>query len=384
MNVCAGDWFDKKRDDEQDEYEKGNSSSDWMEGRVDALERFSRTSQSILNKRIFANLESQNVAKTDSEKRISSLVVVKYDINNFQCYISNLTDPWTNLAVEEWHTDPSTVLLYLWRNIGCVVIGRNQNPWKECNVRLLRNDGIPIIRRKSGGGTVFHDLGNTNYTVITPRQNFTRKHSAELVARALRKRLDIPAHVNERHDIEIEGLKISNIVSKGVESVLSPVTKLRNYSLTVNHKSFCDVVLQEFFAHYRGDINNVINSHMQPIIVEEELLSNIPKIIDYRDELKSWDWTFGQTPEFSLEFEKTFPWGHVKAFIKSKNGFIYAITLSPSTIKYENLISTLEDSLEGTKYDLTSVSQSLSTLTLSDIQLMPILNDLKNWIQDSL
>ncbi|CAG8471000.1 127_t:CDS:2 [Cetraspora pellucida] len=266
------------------------------------------------------------------------------------------------------HTDPSTVLLYLWRNVGCVVIGRNQNPWKECNVRLLRNDNIPIIRRKSGGGTVFHDLGNTNYTVITPRRNFTRKHSAELVALALRKRLNIPAH---------------NLVSKGVESVSSPVTKLRNYSLTVNHKSFCDAVLQEFFAHYRGDMNNVTNSYMQPIIIEE-LLPNNPKILDYRDELKSWDWTFGQTPEFSLELEKTFPWGHVKAFIKSKNGFISAITLSPSTIKYENLISTLEDSLEGTKYDPTSVSQSLSTLTLSDIQLMPILNDLQNWIQNSL
>ncbi|KAF0525308.1 Lipoyltransferase and lipoate-protein ligase [Gigaspora margarita] len=245
---------------------------------------------------------------------------------NFQCYISNLTDPWTNLAVEEWlfrHTDPSIVLLYLWRNAGCVVIGRNQNPWKECNVRLLRNDSIPIIRRKSGGGTVFHDLGNTNYTVITPRQNFTRKHSADLVARAIRKRFEIPAYVNERHDIEIEDLKVSGSAFKiisarayhhGVESVSSPVTRLRNYSSTVNHESFCDAVLQEFSINYCGNISN-------PIIVDEELLLKIPKTLDYRDELKSWDWTFGQTPEFSIEFQKTFSWGHVVSLI------IYCIIL---------------------------------------------------------
>ncbi|CAG8455582.1 22783_t:CDS:2 [Dentiscutata erythropus] len=251
------------------------------------------------------------------------------------------------------------------------------------------------------------DLGNTNYSVITPRQNFTRKHSADLVARAIRKRLGISAYVNERHDIEIEGLKISifllkyylsyhhgtmlidtdlsqigryleikkNLVSKGVESVLSPVTKLRNYSLTVNHESFCNAVLQEFSVHYR----DATNSYIQPIIVNEELLSKIPKTLEYHDELKSWNWTFGQTPDFSIEFEKTFSWGHV-----SKNGLISAITLSPSTIKYENLIGALEDSLEGIKYDPISVSQSISELTLPDIQLIPILNDLKNWIQDSL
>ncbi|CAG8706605.1 16679_t:CDS:2, partial [Funneliformis mosseae] len=86
------------------------------------------------------------------------------------------------------------------------------NPWKECNVRLLQDHNIPLIRRKSGGGTVFHDIGNTNYTLIMPRSNFTRKHSAELVVRALTTKLGISAYVTERHDIAIQGLKISLII----------------------------------------------------------------------------------------------------------------------------------------------------------------------------
>ncbi|KAG0655932.1 Biotin/lipoate A/B protein ligase, partial [Rhodotorula mucilaginosa] len=125
-------------------------------------------------------------------------------------YVSDSHDPWFNLAFEDWlfrKTDPEQKILYLYRNSPSVIIGRNQNPWKEINLARLRELDIPFVRRKSGGGTVYHDLGNTNYCVFVPRTEFDRKTNAELVVRGLQN-LDLAAYVNERNDICVDGFKM--------------------------------------------------------------------------------------------------------------------------------------------------------------------------------
>ncbi|CAG8446948.1 3992_t:CDS:2 [Acaulospora colombiana] len=189
-----------------------------------------------------------------------------------------------------------------------------------------------------------------------------------------------------------------NLITKGVESVPSLVTNLREYSSTMNHYSFCDAIIEDFREHYRSHLNDT-----QPIYVDESVISKIPKIVEYREEFKSWDWTFGQTPEFTYEFEKSFAWGCMKAFFKSKNGIITAVTLTPSDMKYENLASVIEDSLEGNKYDsdgiTRAITKSLVDAQLSNIgsgsvatlptpssthELRQILADIKNWILESL
>ncbi|EXX73099.1 putative lipoate--protein ligase [Rhizophagus irregularis DAOM 197198w] len=326
-------------------------------------------------------------------------------------------------------TNPQEIILFLWRNNSCAVIGRNQNPWKECNVRLLQKHDIPLIRRKSGGGTVFHDIGNTNYTLIMPRIDFTRKHTAELVVRALTTRLDIPAYVTERHDIAVNGLKISliylimrrayhhgtmlidtdldrikrylnverqNLITKGVESFPSPVTNLCNYSSTVSHESFCEAVKDYFTEYYRDYVNH--GSNKSATTVDEEFISNIPKVAEYREEFKTWEWVYGQTPDFTHKFEKEFEWSHVKALFESKNGIITAITLTPSNIKYHNLINALEDSFEGRKYgdekDIDNalndvrVSEQLSGsniggTSISTSEMQRVVNDIGKWIKES-
>lgn len=78
---------------------------------------------------------------------------------NVECYISTHTDPFVNLAIEDYlfkTTDPEKYILYLWRNKPCVVVGRNQNPFKECNLQYMEEHNIPLVRRRSGGGTVYH------------------------------------------------------------------------------------------------------------------------------------------------------------------------------------------------------------------------------------
>ncbi|KAK1658930.1 lipoyltransferase [Colletotrichum godetiae] len=125
-----------------------------------------------------------------------------------QVYTSNSRDPYVNLSIEHHllQTTPSdSTVLFLYTNRPSIVIGRNQNPWLEVNLPLLKSlpssDAIDLVRRRSGGGTVFHDEGNVNYSVICPPANFDRDTHAEMVVRALRSLGVEGAAVNCRHDI---------------------------------------------------------------------------------------------------------------------------------------------------------------------------------------
>ena len=151
----------------------------------------------------------------------------KSAIQNFkyQIYISRSLDPFLNLSIEHYllqTSPPTSTILFLYVNRPCVVIGRNQNPWLEVDLDLLQRprasdrtrhvDGkaasppwerVQLVRRRSGGGTVFHDEGNVNYSVVCPTAHFSRDRHAEMVTRALRGK-NLRARVNERHDIVLD------------------------------------------------------------------------------------------------------------------------------------------------------------------------------------
>ena len=136
-----------------------------------------------------------------------------------QTYISTSQDPYLNLSIEHdllQRSARDSVVLFLYVNRPCVVIGRNQNPWLEVNLPLLKPARGPstiasgglgevdYVRRRSGGGTVFHDEGNVNWMVICPKDDFTRDKHAEMVVRALRNLGIDRARVNKRHDIVLD------------------------------------------------------------------------------------------------------------------------------------------------------------------------------------
>lgn len=116
-------------------------------------------------------------------------------------------------------SDAESTILFLYVNRPCVVIGRNQNPWTEVNLGILNAvrsahnameteppaiGAVDLVRRRSGGGTVFHDEGNLNWSIICPRTEFTRDKHAEMTVLALRKLGIERARVNERHDIVLD------------------------------------------------------------------------------------------------------------------------------------------------------------------------------------
>ncbi|KAM7206397.1 Biotin/lipoate A/B protein ligase [Naviculisporaceae sp. PSN 640] len=268
-----------------------------------------------------------------------------------QIYKSTSSDPYINLSIEHHllqHSHPDSTVLFLYTNRPCVVIGRNQNPWLEINLNLLRratSDESPlprvdIVRRRSGGGTVFHDPGNVNWSVICPPPQFDRDKHAEMVVRALRT-LSIAngtPRVNERHDIvlDIENPKstykisgsaykltrqrslhhgtcllsspflksISGILrspaagyikARGVESVRSPV---RNVG--IGNDEFISAVVDQFRGMYGG--HEISESDM---LVHEESALQVPNIKKGLDELTSHEWIYGQTPLFTFSTHPT-------------------------------------------------------------------------------
>ena len=236
------------------------------------------------------------------------------------CYQSASTDPFVNLSFENYLLEkrpPEEYTLLLWCDEPSVIIGRNQIPWFECNPQSLATQGIHLIRRHSGGGTVYHDFGNSNYSLMMPRAKFNRALAAQLIADALNEALGLVLHVNGRNDIYLDEAKVSGSAyrlcrdrayhhgtmlrcadlsllgstiqpqltrpsaSLGVASVRSAV---RNIG-PISHADFCLIVLDYFSKRFA-------NVHKEP--------PNLPTPMA-EDELRSWEWIYGRTPRFSID-----------------------------------------------------------------------------------
>lgn len=295
-----------------------------------------------------------------STRHFSQFVqTAKNPSNKTQIYLSRNLDPILNLSIEHYllqKTPEDSTVLFLYTNKPCVVIGRNQNPWVEVNFSAIQSSKEPIrlVRRRSGGGTVFHDLGNVNYSVICPTAAFDRDKHAEMVVRALHKLGVDTTRVNKRHDIvldrteatgEKKALKVSgsaykltrlrslhhgtcllnspnlgeigkylrpvakhSIEARGVESVSSPVT-----NVNVPNAEFEQAVISEFLEMYGAS---------DPITVSSsEDAMRVPEIEKGYDELKSADWIYGQTPQFTFSNPQIDPkvW-HQPSFLRMLSG----------------------------------------------------------------
>jgi len=155
-------------------------------------------------------------------------------------YVSKSNNPYFNLAFEEYlvkNAKTEDQIYYLWQNDNTVVIGRNQNPWKECAWEKLEEDGGKLVRRLSGGGAVFHDLGNLNFTIIRKDEELQIERNIGLITKALDK-FAIEAYFTGKNDMVVEGYKISGNAFVEEEGILchhgtmlidADLTKLGNY-----------------------------------------------------------------------------------------------------------------------------------------------------------
>lgn len=248
-------------------------------------------------------------------------------------FITDNHNPSVNLALENWLFTRKDLfheeLLFLYRNSESVIIGRFQNPWLECDLQAMTEHHVSFQRRQSGGGAVYHDLGNTNFAFISPKSDFDKGEKTRMIIRAL-KSLGIGANEGDRSDIYVQNRKISgsaskysssrvlhhgtllidadlqalnrvlttkpyksgSMQSKGIASVRSKVANLIEFVPGLNHKVICDAIVGEF----QKDSENTVDI----ISLKESDLINSKEVQMQLKILSSWDWLYGKTPSFSI------------------------------------------------------------------------------------
>lgn len=303
-------------------------------------------------------------------------------------YRSESSDPFFNLAAEEWifnTQDPQAHSLFWWRNGPSVIIGRFQNPWKECHVQMLVDNNVNLVRRKSGGGAVYQDLGNSIYTFVSPKKEFSIPRNNQIIVNAL-ERFGIKAVPTGRNDIVVDGKKVSGaafkhslqhslhhgtllvnldttalprylnpnkakLASKGVSSVEARVQNMIHLAPNMTHETLGDVLIQAFLKDYGAASTEIIP-------LNEKVLAGEKLFTSAFEELKDWNFRFGKTPEFTHNLETRFDWGIMDVFFNCKNGIITNATIY-SDVLYPVLVETLQKQLTGVRYDVSSVKAAL-------------------------
>lgn len=280
-------------------------------------------------------------------------------IQTLTTFESMTTDPYQNLAVEEYltfHTEPGECILYLWQNAHTVVIGRNQNCWKECRVSELEADGGHLVRRLSGGGAVYHDLGNLNFTFCMRKEDADVDRQLQVIIEAVAS-FGLTAEKTGRNDVAINGQKFSGnaffdskgcyyhhgtlllnvdtasmsrflnpskakLQSKGVDSVRSRVVNLSSLCPEIT----VDTMKQAMFTAF----SKVYGLPAVPLCAERLEQTAIQ---DGRERFSSERWKYGPKIPFTNRLEQRFSWGEVNLDLHVNEGMITKALLSSDSME---------------------------------------------------
>ena len=254
-----------------------------------------------------------------------------------QVIISNQYDPFLNRAVEIYlvnHQDDDTITLYLWKNQQTVVIGYNQNPFSECNVQLLLDEGGHLMRRGTGGGAVYHDLGNINFSFVVDKKQYDVHRQLSVIQDALLS-FGLTTEISGRNDLTYQGRKFSgnafakgtcNNLHHGTILIKTDAEKMQRY-LTVNPdklmkngvKSVASRIINLSEACHDLTSENIkqplIHSfekvYGQASLIDFDELIQIPEIGETRETIASHEFLFGRWEHFHTLKKAQFAWGGV-------------------------------------------------------------------------
>ena len=253
-----------------------------------------------------------------------------------QIIIGNQYNPYINLAVESNLLDnflPNTVSLFLWKNKQTVVIGANQNPYSECDIESLLNEGGFLARRRTGGGAVYHDLGNLNFSFIADKDIYDVKKQMQVIQKAL---LDfyLETEVSGRNDITYQGRKFSgNAFAKtkhqglhhGTILIKTDGERLQRYlkvkpaklhkhgvksvaSRVINLSEVADITSENIIPHLIRAFEDVYQN-TATVINFDDLCSN--DAVKLSQHIGSEEYLFGKWKEFHTKKSATFDWGSI-------------------------------------------------------------------------
>lgn len=306
-----------------------------------------------------------------------------------------ITDPSINLALEEFalrHLDEDTDYLLFYINEPSIIIGRNQNTLEEINHEYVEEHGIHVVRRRSGGGAVYHDLGNLNFSFLTRYEqgnlhNF--KKFTDPIIRVLRE-MGVEAELSGRNDIVVEGRKISGnaqfstakrMLSHGtllLDSDLDEVTNALNVKMSKieskGHKSVRSRVanINEFLEEplsieaFRSLLLEGLyhdRPHFETYTLSDEEWERVHALRDRR--YGNWDWNFGKSPKFNIQRSRRFEVGEIDLRLDVEDGHIQNLAIYGDFFGKEP-VEELSDRLRGTRYHPEALRKSLQPADISD------------------
>ncbi len=288
-------------------------------------------------------------------------------MSRLQVVISTQYDPFLNRAVEKYLTESQeegVVTMYLWKNERTVVIGYNQNPFSECNVKLLLDEGGHLMRRGTGGGAVYHDLGNINFSFVADKSLYDVRRQLSVIQDALLS-YGLKAEISGRNDLTCEGRKFSGnafakgqrndlhhgtiliktdgammqrylnvdkakLMKHGVKSVASRVVNLSELVPDLTSESIKQPLIASFEKVYGG----------KATCLDFDTFINMPEVQAIREEISSHDFLFGRWEHFKTAKKAQFPWGSVDIALQIdeaqsliKEVQIASDSLEPETIR---------------------------------------------------
>lgn len=310
-------------------------------------------------------------------------------ITELRTFESKCFDPHNNLALEKHlmdMTEPGVCLLYLWQNQNTVVIGRNQNAWLECRTSLLEEEGGTLARRLSGGGAVFHDLGNLNFTFIMCKEDYDLDKQLSVIQKAC-EFAGIQAEKSGRNDLLADGRKFSGnafyqnqthayhhgtimidvdrdklgrylsppkakLEAKGVSSVRSRVVNLKELSPNLTIETMKEYMAAAFSEVYGMTATAVTLSDADQKAVDA-----------LRAQYGTWEYLYGAPLPFTFQCEAHFPWGHVQLQLDAKDGIIRGAKLYSDSMDWA-LPGLVETALCGCRFETSAMTDALCGVNL--------------------
>lgn len=335
-----------------------------------------------------------------------------------QVLISCSLNPYLNLASEKrifQDMDTEKHILFLWQNSDTVVIGRNQNPWKECCLSKMEESSVFLARRESGGGAVFQDKGNLNFTFLSGINNYSAEKNFSIIISALAS-LGLKAEVSGRNDITADGKKISGsafritqerafhhgtllikadmeklsrylsppalkLKAKGISSVRSRVANIADFISDIDSTIISKAIINSFFKAYGIQVSDIDFDSYVRHLSEEELKSQ-GNINNYYEKLKSHTWLYGSnTIDFDVSIENQFTWGYIEINFAVKNNIIKNTVIYTDALD-EKLSDIIMPSLEGICFTGKAIAEAILNIqeNVEAPQRGKILQDIATWL----
>lgn len=312
-------------------------------------------------------------------------------VSRIYTFIGQGTDPYYNLALEQHLMESvpgDAVILYLWQNRHTVVIGRNQNPWAECRTTALEESGGHLARRLSGGGAVYHDLGNLNFSFLVSEENYDIHKQLSVITEACVS-VGITATVSGRNDVTADGRKFSGnafcqaggkachhgtllihadmeklgkylmpspakLQAKGVDSVRSRVVNLKEIAPKLTVERMKNAMAAAF--------SKVYGLQAEPLPVE---FLDADRIDALRLRNASWEWNYGKAFPGDLFCEGRFPWGGIQLHFQVEKGKVAASEVFSDAMDWQ-LGDALRDAFSGCIFSTKALTDAVNATDLPE------------------